>query len=292
MYRRFLLSFSILIGLLTVIETKANDSIITRRQVFNFEVGDSFSYSYYDRYAGSHKYGDDLQIILDKYYSPDSSTVNYMIETYYYGVRVYYGTWYSHDTVTISYGDLDSTYIRTFFYRSDTTLGFSDSMWYDPNHKNWSTDSILDLKRYKFYTCDWDCYGLSYAPRIGRTSVGDAFEYDNNTRWENLKGFVLADGRKWGTLFTAFPVGISETPTSTLSVYPNPFTDKLHIDFDEGTTKGSDTIIVRDIYGKVIKELKDIHQQNEISMADESSGLYFLTLQSENHSQTWKVIKE
>jgi hypothetical protein len=200
----------------------------------------------------------------------------------------------SIDTLVAQYGDLDSLYIETFqgMYWFDTATGISDRMAYDSTNAYWKRDTLNGSLIYSFNYIGLSGFNLSYAADIGVIRKSYYYEYDNTGMSEELVAYSLANGKKSGTLFKAFPVGIIEMPKSILSIYPNPFTDKLHIDFDESITNGNSTIVVGDIYGKVIKELKDLHQQNEISLADESPGLYFLTLQSGTNSKTWKVMKE
>jgi len=279
----------------------ASDTL-TRRQIFNFDVGDSLYYkSAIDYKFPAFSKSDNLQIILGKDYSLDSSEVSFTIKSFIkneaYNGGLTGSGYTSLDTVIETYKDLDSSYVQGFDL--DTSIYNNWSLgrtWYDSLDPNWSLDSLLDLRSFIFsYDSSYDdVYDFTYTERLGTTLriYGQGLSLYYRVSKYELVGFVLADGRKWGTLFKAFPVGISETLTSTLSIYPNPFTDKLHIDFDESITNGNSTIVVRDIYGKVIKELKDLYQQNEISLSVESPGLYFLTLQSETNSKTWKVMKE
>ncbi len=275
----------------------ANDSL-TRFQVFNFQIGDTL---YYEENIDEQGFGFNktnlLKIVLDKDYNMDSSIVTYTTKQFRRQERYNGGSGQmstSIDTLVAQYGDMDSLYIETFqgMYWFDTATGISDRMAYDSTNAYWKRDTLNGSLIYSFSYIGLSGFNLSYAADIGVIRKSYYYEYDNTGKSEELVAYSLANGNKSGTLFKAFPVGIIEMPKSILSIYPNPFTDKLHIDFDESITNGNSTIVVRDIYGKVIKELKDLHQQNEISLADESPGLYFLTLQSGTNYKTWKVMKE
>ncbi len=287
--------FSFVVLTFASLNMLASDTL-TRRQIFNFQVGDSFSYTYHSRYSGTQTYSDDLRVFLNKAYSLDSSEVTFLIEYYQVGYVLFHHGFSSHDTFELKYKDLDSFYVEGFGYDGSgyqDSIGIRPKMMYDSANVLWSKNQRFGMDGYSFgFDNYWAIIGLSYAERLGITSKGESYEGDNSENGFTLQGYTLADGRHWGQIRTSFPTSLEDVGTPDLRIYPNPFTDKLHIDFNETLINANSTIVIRDIYGKVIKELKDLHQQNEISLADESPGLYFLTLQSETNSQTWKVIKE
>jgi alpha-tubulin suppressor-like RCC1 family protein len=81
---------------------------------------------------------------------------------------------------------------------------------------------------------------------------------------------------------------------SSISVYPNPTNDIVNIDY---TLSNSEKITIRitNIQGQIINEIKvDANsgfQTETINLSNQSSGMYFITLTTENSSFTSKVVK-
>ena len=71
----------------------------------------------------------------------------------------------------------------------------------------------------------------------------------------------------------------------TLAIYPNPCVDELFIEDVE-----IDNIQIIDIYGRVIKEVKNL-STHKIDVSDLSTGIYYLKIGTEGYSIKEKIIK-
>jgi len=76
-----------------------------------------------------------------------------------------------------------------------------------------------------------------------------------------------------------------------LSIYPNPATDKVFINF---TGKDDYNLKLTDITGKVIKQIEAVNYQNitAIDVSDVNKGIYFIELKNRENKTTQKLIIE
>ena len=89
------------------------------------------------------------------------------------------------------------------------------------------------------------------------------------------------------------PTSLTYTSSKHLvSVYPNPFKDRLTIDFDDLWTEAFQ-VDVYDLFGRIVKS-DFTHQSNpfQLILTDLPSGLYLLNLHNKNESINIKVIKQ
>ena len=99
------------------------------------------------------------------------------------------------------------------------------------------------------------------------------------------------DGRSWAP--TCQPTSISPSEmNSGITVLPNPTTDQLTISFKRSTTEKA-TISLFDMEGRCIKQFVVSSNQSSttISLAEFSSGVYFLKISDSNVAGTLKVLK-
>ena len=99
------------------------------------------------------------------------------------------------------------------------------------------------------------------------------------------------DGRSWAP--TCQPTSISPSEmNSGITVLPNPTTDQLTISFQRSTTEKA-TISLFDMEGRCIKQFVVSSNQSSttISLAELSSGVYFLKISDTNMAGTLKVLK-
>lgn len=83
---------------------------------------------------------------------------------------------------------------------------------------------------------------------------------------------------------------VSEFQKDTFSVYPNPAKELLYLNFPTGIyTAGMDCY---DILGKKLFSQQVHAQDNTVSLAQLSSGIYFVKIKSNASTQTFKIIKE
>ena len=82
------------------------------------------------------------------------------------------------------------------------------------------------------------------------------------------------------------PLSIEDFNTTTVSIYPNPVKELLFIESKENISN----ITVFDLHGK---KLKTINAQSKINLGGLQSGVYFISITSENGSiWTEKIVKK
>lgn len=90
--------------------------------------------------------------------------------------------------------------------------------------------------------------------------------------------------------FTAAPLGIDKKNlVNSLSIYPNPATDILKIDNADNLANASFSIV--DILGKTVIQSKALNN-NAIDVSNLSSGVYVLSVSSENGAKQFKFQKK
>ncbi len=86
----------------------------------------------------------------------------------------------------------------------------------------------------------------------------------------------------------AAPSGINEINKSgLLKVYPNPAKDVLVVSM---SSNGSSAIVITDVLGKTVRQLKTNELQTEINISDLQDGIYFIKLTQYNASYVEKII--
>lgn len=83
-------------------------------------------------------------------------------------------------------------------------------------------------------------------------------------------------------------MGIHDVKNSgLLKVYPNPANDKLIVSLIKNSNSN---IVITDVLGKKVKQIKTTELKTEINISDLQSGIYFITLTQENMNSVQKVI--
>ena len=75
---------------------------------------------------------------------------------------------------------------------------------------------------------------------------------------------------------------------NNLSIYPNPFSDKINIDNQSGVSL---TIDVIDLKGKLIKTTQSNQINIGMDLNELTPGIYFITVSNESEKATFKVVK-
>lgn len=86
---------------------------------------------------------------------------------------------------------------------------------------------------------------------------------------------------------------VSTTPVQVSKLYPNPFSDKLHLE-TTGLNEADISISLYDITGRLISiEKKSFDKRIELSIPTSiQTGMYILQTRTENSSQTFKIFKQ
>lgn len=104
--------------------------------------------------------------------------------------------------------------------------------------------------------------------------------YTTNMIGFGLLGFIY----KWNP--TATPVGLMESGTENIKIYPNPTTSVLNIENAENAT-----IRIFDNTGKLVQSMEN-HPVAQISVVDLEKGFYFLEMEKNGTAQTTRFVKE
>jgi hypothetical protein len=75
---------------------------------------------------------------------------------------------------------------------------------------------------------------------------------------------------------------------NNLSIYPNPFSDKINIDNQSGLSL---TIDVIDLKGKLIKTTQSNQTNIGMDLNELTPGIYFITVSNESEKATFKIVK-
>lgn len=77
-------------------------------------------------------------------------------------------------------------------------------------------------------------------------------------------------------------LGYSISPDKQLTIFPNPFYDKLLIRFSEGVSHIERLVSLRDIYGRIVYFESSNLDQLELNLSELPCGIYFLEYKTEN----------
>jgi hypothetical protein len=76
-----------------------------------------------------------------------------------------------------------------------------------------------------------------------------------------------------------------------VKVYPNPFKDKLNVEFSTNEIKDK-KIYITNTLGQVVYSLENLNIKQEIDISNLASGIYYLKIQNSSTQKVVKIIKE
>ena len=85
------------------------------------------------------------------------------------------------------------------------------------------------------------------------------------------------------------PVSVTSISEAPIAIYPNPSNGIVHLDLQG---KRIQNLKVVDVTGKIIAEKSRVNSTETVDLSNFSNGLYLVILQSENGTQSFKVVKE
>lgn len=136
------------------------------------------------------------------------------------------------------------------------------------------------------FTPSNNCQLLSYTIPTGSISSLDNLRVKFN--------FIYNSG-DWEVIIDDFKIDIDDSATtpnlnlSNLSVYPNPVSDVLNVDYNENISN----LTVYDLSGRSVKSFTTNNSNNSIDVSDLKSGIYMLRIETENKKvSTVKFIKK
>lgn len=253
------------------------------REVFYYEVGDSFEYSF--SYSASYQpapRGEVLLVITGITNKGDSLFYAVKRDTLSFhpvpsGLMYPISFLKMPEEIPTSVYNLDSNafqFIHSFNrvpYCKQTITTCYDSVDLFDNHKS-----------HNMY--GW--YGLgqhidSYVDSIGLISRLDFMEGDNYWMSEKLKYYHKANGQIWGT-----PISISGivdlSDNLNIQVYPNPTKDNCILNWKNFSDTDKSYVSLYDIFGKFMRNIPITSQQTTIAKQDLANGLYFWQITKNN----------
>ena len=136
------------------------------------------------------------------------------------------------------------------------------------------------------FTPSNNCQLLSYTIPLGSISSTNGFRVKYN--------FVHNSG-DWEAIIDDFKIELDESASNpnlnlaNLSVYPNPVSDMLNINYNENITK----LTIYDVAGRSVKSIATNNSMNSINVSDLKSGTYLLSIETESkNASTIKFIKK
>ncbi len=136
-------------------------------------------------------------------------------------------------------------------------------------------------------------YALGTVGSITSSSVAGAnatayyyFFYD----WEVDVVGTLCEGPRTPVVVTVGTVGIADGSNSGVSVFPNPATDRITVNF--GTTLGTATVELLDVTGRVAKSVSATQQSPvlNIGVADLAAGDYVVRVKQNGNTSMHRVV--
>jgi len=186
-----------------------------------------------------------------------------------YGVASVWETYNGGETWSDVSGNLPDMPIRWAIYHPDgadqVMLATELGVWTTTNTAdgNWENDEGLPLVRVDMLKIRDEDYTVLAATH-GRGMQWTTWEYDTTT-------------------------DIEELSESAFSIYPNPSSGLVNINFDNNA---SSRVNIHDINGKLIIGQNFENNQNQVDLSNQPKGVYLITINQEGRETTQKLILE
>lgn len=251
--------FTLALFTLNIFFCKANDTL-TVAQVYNFSVGDTFDYYWYDPVAIGYQ----RIIIQNIYYSGNNDTL-FLAEQTIYPSPV------QNNTLALTNLNDYEIYTDTVCDSASYLMPHSDSYLYSINTgSSYNGKTVNGVMGY----CGYDNYDNLFAE-----GLGNVYSYSqlNNSDGDpplyysiNLIYYSKVDER-WGTPYTI--AGINNIQQQIfISVYPTVNSGDFQVVTEDDADKMQ--LTVYDVYGRGVK-VEDIYGgKNQIHMPGIASGVY------------------
>ena len=130
---------------------------------------------------------------------------------------------------------------------------------------------------------------LATIPAKGEASV---YSYWDNTPANGINYYRLkmVDAAGASNYSKVVAVTVKTDNRINISLYPNPVSDKLHIQFNDGLTHDG-KIEITDVVGKVLKQVA-ISGNAVIGMSDLATGHYLVKYTEKEFKKTIKIMKQ
>jgi photosystem II stability/assembly factor-like uncharacterized protein len=178
--------------------------------------------------------------------------------------------------------------------------------WQNPDPSTFSgicsLESIESVQGYTFVlgSCGIqgsDPYPLKLSQDEGSTWTSGLFNLsDTDFGWNNRLGkntsgscfFLYSVNPQELYRMCDLTVGIEENSNSDIAIMPNPTTGNISISGIVGTR----SVTIYNTQGKLLKQYLEVTENDILDLSEFSAGLYFININGEKGSKTFKVIKE
>lgn len=264
----------------------------TFKEVYNFQAGDTFVYSYHSQKDDSwHSYTDGfIMAVITGVVQTDSN-------------RFYLLQQYSHITNTTPPGQYSGLYSAPgfgyMFVDSNTSI-LMPYMYTDTGCAT-VTDTVFTDSKYEGRTqsestraCFESSWNKRFVPGLGQVA-GSVYQSLGSSWWQGSEFEMVyyhkADGSQWGMPHNF----VMEAPTleadeTRVSVYPNPATDVLQVKVAGNISREAEFVLY-DAVGREVQRQSMSGSNLAIQRADWCAGVYYWQLQTAGKTvQRGKVI--
>ena len=280
----------ILFVLLPLLFSARASDTLTIRQIFTFNIGDIFDYQTYHWVsfppttgfsATDYLFSYDCseQIVTDRFYSPDSSEV-------YYVLSINQSTKSLSYIDTIRYGFMDSSIIAY-----DTVLPPSDTM--SSYNVNYTTDSSFSSY---FHSTHYQ-FNRVYKARLGLTySDQTSFTYNSlgvsGDQYITRLVYYSTSWGHWGTPCSVLLGSEDMASIESIHLYPTPTSNVLHLNYPEAS-QHSTHLIITDLLGQQVYSSSITETESAHDISGLPAGIYTWRLITEQGTiKTGKVLKQ
>jgi hypothetical protein len=257
--------------------------IITKREVFDLQVGDEFQY--YNRHPVSPS--GFRKRVLQKRISDNKDTVQYHFWSEYYfktinflpGGEVQTHLEFTRYNSSLQVFDLDSPIVSMAKGRMSGYHSFSDTTGYSDEFQTYT----YGASAYR----DKGNLGLSYGIGLGQTMESNY--YDGWYLYWYLKCYI-SRGYLFGIPDNTYSLNnITSNKQAKLMIFPNPVTSKLY--FNRPLNE-KPTISIWNCQGVLVKEFHFDLSLSEIDVSELPPGLYLIYANAANENFYSRFIKE
>ena len=255
----------------------SNDTL-TRAQVYNFNVGDTFDYkiasfSTDQSYYISGDTGFLRKVVKGIYYSTDSSTL-FIIEQLHYRDVVSYDL-----TGNIYISDFTDT-LRVDSI-SKPVLSDLDTTWQNGYTFEYYANNTYHNRMVNGYNLNIPLGGLHYlfyADGLGRVTGGWGYNDGccSNQQYDTTLVYFSKGAEVWGTPFYNLITGIEQPAADKngVALYPALNNGCFYVNIT-GTTAAPGQLLIYDVTGRLLNASNLNNGNNSILMPNAESGVYF-----------------
>jgi hypothetical protein len=262
-----------------------SQEILTRGEVFDYNVGDEFHHLTYRNYFMDDGDRSTKWIVTDKYYSENQDTVFYVAD--YLRIINNYDNNYN--------GELEQWTHEFHFTDLSEELSMQDSVYIDPDRFNGKEiHHFSEMQAWQEEETFNQNHTINeYVATLGRVRNSFSFWHEQISvgHTSSLVYYYKADtGEEWGTQLT---LSTSELDLEKkIKVFPNPSKGIFNWELESIENDIPQTLYVYSLEGKKLLHRKLNPAQNSIDLSDLDQGIFILEFQTENGIIRKRIVLE